>query len=144
VDRSFLLVCILFLLSGASGLIYQVLWVRMLSLVFGVTVYAVSTVLATFMGGLALGSALGGRLADRVRRPLAWFGAAELLVGLTAVLTPLLLRFVELVYVGAATTSRSAFALTVFRFVGAAAVLAVASSSSAASACAARLRSRPR
>ena len=41
----------MFFLSGACGLIYQVLWVRMLGVVFGNTVYAVSTILAGFMAG---------------------------------------------------------------------------------------------
>jgi hypothetical protein len=50
------LLLLLFFLSGISGLIYQVLWLRILSLVFGVTVFAVSTVLASFMAGLAVGS----------------------------------------------------------------------------------------
>jgi spermidine synthase len=54
---------------------------RLLGLVFGVTAYATSTVLAAFMAGLALGSVFSGRLADRVARPLRWFGAAELLIG---------------------------------------------------------------
>jgi spermidine synthase len=48
----------LFFVSGIAGLIYQVLWLRRLSLVFGVTVYAASTVLAAFMAGLAIGSAI--------------------------------------------------------------------------------------
>jgi spermidine synthase len=46
-----------FFLSGAAGLIYQVAWGKALGLVFGHTVYAIATVLAVFMGGLALGSA---------------------------------------------------------------------------------------
>ena len=83
---------LLFFLSGASALIYQVVWLRLLSLVFGVTVYAASTVLACFMAGLALGSVLAGRLADRVRRPLRWFGVAELLIGGTALLSPVFLE----------------------------------------------------
>jgi predicted membrane-bound spermidine synthase len=58
----------LFFLSGACGLVYQVLWLRLLGLVFGVTVYAASTVWASFMAGLAIGSLVGGRLGDRVRR----------------------------------------------------------------------------
>ena len=70
---------ILLCLSGFSALIYQTLWLRLLGLVFGVTVYAASTVLAAFMAGLALGSFVAGRLADRVRSPIRWFGAAELL-----------------------------------------------------------------
>ena len=51
---SWLMVC--FICSGMSGLIYELSWVRQLELVFGSTTYAVATVLAVFMGGLALGS----------------------------------------------------------------------------------------
>ena len=54
--------CAVLLLSGAAGLVYQVTWVRLLGLTFGVTIYAISTVLAAFMAGLAIGSVLGGRL----------------------------------------------------------------------------------
>ena len=60
-----------FVLSGATALIYEVLWARMLGLVFGATTLAVSTVLAAFMGGLALGSALAGKFAHRIEKPLA-------------------------------------------------------------------------
>ena len=60
----------LFFLSGGTGLVYEVVWVRMLSLVFGVTAFAVATVLASFMGGLALGAWIFGRWADRMRNPL--------------------------------------------------------------------------
>ena len=74
--------------SGISALIYQLLWLRLLGLVFGVTTYAASTVWASFMAGLALGSIGAGRLADRVRRPLVWFGACELTIGVTALATP--------------------------------------------------------
>jgi spermidine synthase len=83
-----LVVPVLLFLSGAAGLVYQVAWVRLLGLTFGVTVYAVSTVLAAFMGGLALGSFVGGRRADLARRPLRVYGFVELGVGLTALLTP--------------------------------------------------------
>jgi spermidine synthase len=90
---------LLFFLSGASALIYQVLWMRLLALVFGVTVHAASTVLAAFMAGLAFGSAAAGRLADRVRRPLRAFALAEALVAVAALATPLLLDAVEGFYV---------------------------------------------
>src|SRR5262249_47417686 len=65
-----ILIGLCFVLSGATGLIYEVLWARMLGLVFGATTLAVSTVLAAFMGGLALGSALAGKFAQRIRKPL--------------------------------------------------------------------------
>jgi spermidine synthase len=83
-----LLLSALFFLSGTAALVYQVLWLRLLGLVFGVTVYAASTVWAVFMAGLAIGSLAGGRVADRVRRPLVWFGAAEALIAVTALATP--------------------------------------------------------
>src|ERR1041384_5819343 len=63
------------LLSGAAGLVYQVAWMRYLSLFLGHTSYAVVAVLTAFMGGLAMGNAWLGSRADRVRRPLlpyAW------------------------------------------------------------------------
>lgn len=75
-------------LSGASGLVYQVLWVRILSLTFGVTTIAVTTVLAGFMAGLALGSAAAGRVADWARQPLAVYGLVELGIGLLGYLSP--------------------------------------------------------
>ncbi len=77
---------------------YQVLWLRMLSVVFGVTAYAASTVLASFMGGLAIGSLAAGLLADRVRHPLRWFAAVELGIGIAALLTPWLLQMAQSVY----------------------------------------------
>ena len=92
------LLLVLFFFSGACGLIYQVLWLRLLALVFGVTVYAASTVLAAFMAGLALGSALAGRLLTRVQRPLLVFGAAEVLIGLSALATPLALDAAAVIY----------------------------------------------
>ena len=62
---TFLIVLLFFFVSGGSGLLYQVVWTRRLVLLFGATSYAVSTVLAIFFLGLAIGSWLGGRLADR-------------------------------------------------------------------------------
>jgi spermidine synthase len=81
----------LFYLSGVAGLIYQVLWLRRLSVVFGVTVYAASTVLAAFMAGLALGSSLAGYVLRRGLSPLTAFGIAEILIGVTGLLSPILL-----------------------------------------------------
>jgi spermidine synthase len=89
--------CLLFA-SGAAGLIYQVAWVRLLGLTFGVTIYAISTVLAAFMGGLAIGSLIGGRRADQSRRPLRLYGCVELGVGMTALLTPWAFLALQQVY----------------------------------------------
>jgi spermidine synthase len=92
------LLCGLVFLSGASALVYQLLWLRLLGLVFGVTVHAASTVLASFMAGLAIGSYFTGRLAPHIRRPLLWFACAEALIALTAVLTPWALDTLQVVY----------------------------------------------
>jgi spermidine synthase len=88
----------LLFLSGFSALVYQILWLRLLSLVFGVTVHAASAVLASFMAGLALGSTVAGRIADRVANPLRWFAAAEAGVALSALATPHLLSASERLY----------------------------------------------
>src|SRR5215510_14786720 len=87
-----------FIVSGATGLIYEVLWARMLGLVFGATTLAVSTVLAAFMGGLALGSALAGRLAARIQKPLSTYGWMEIGIAIYALLVPFLFRLVDHVY----------------------------------------------
>ncbi|MBM4061502.1 MAG: spermidine synthase [Planctomycetes bacterium] len=73
-----LLLHLLFFVSGATALVYQVAWVRSLTLVFGGSHLAVTTVLAVFMGGLALGGFLLGRRADRAARPLRLYGLLEL------------------------------------------------------------------
>jgi spermidine synthase len=116
----------LFFLSGTSALIYQVLWLRLLGLVFGVTVYAASTVWAVFMAGLAIGSLVGGRMADRVKRPLVWLGIAEALIGVTALLTPSALGLLQDLYAGVHASVRgSEGTLIVVRLLMAFAVLIV-------------------
>jgi len=84
----FLFVAAFFFTSGAAGLIYQVAWVRILSLIFGVTVHAVSAVLAGFMAGLALGSFVAGRAARRIKNPLLAYGLVESGIGATGLMTP--------------------------------------------------------
>ena len=91
---------LLFVLSGAAGLIYEVVWARQLVLVFGNTSQAVSTILTGFFGGLAIGGAVGGRVADRVARPLRLYGLLELIVVAVVVLTPLTFRLIGEVYRG--------------------------------------------
>jgi spermidine synthase len=80
----------LFLFSGATGLAYEVVWTRMLIRSFGATSIAVSTVLAAYMGGLALGSYLFGRLIDKRGNPIFVYGLLELGIGIFALVFPLL------------------------------------------------------
>ncbi len=95
VARSLLL---LFFLSGATSLAYQVLWVRELQLVFGTSTFAVSTVLAAFMAGLALGGFAMGRWADGFKRPLVVYGVLEIGIGLYAFAFPWLVALVTPLY----------------------------------------------
>ncbi|HYG77009.1 MAG TPA: fused MFS/spermidine synthase [Planctomycetota bacterium] len=78
----------LFLISGACGLIYEVLWSKQLGLIFGNTVQSLSAVLTAFMGGLALGSYLGGRFVSRIKRPLLAYGVLEIIIGVYCALLP--------------------------------------------------------
>jgi spermidine synthase len=93
------LVITLFFLSGASSLIYEVLWVRMFTQVFGNTMAATSTVLSAFMAGLALGSYLIGSYADRhPRNSLKLYAYLEGMIGIFGLLMPTLVQALYFVY----------------------------------------------
>ncbi|MCE5230364.1 fused MFS/spermidine synthase [bacterium] len=87
----------LFLASGAAGLIYEVVWNRVLLDTFGSGLYAVTAVVAAFMAGLALGAWLLGSLGDRMGRPLRLYGALELGVALCGLAAPFVLHRVALI-----------------------------------------------
>ena len=86
-----ILILFLFFLTGASGLIYQVAWVRQSTLVFGVSIYAYSAVLAAFMGGLALGSYALRGVADRAHAPLRLFALLQLAIAGLGIASPFVL-----------------------------------------------------
>ena len=67
-------ILLLFFCSGATALVYEVIWSKYLALLFGSTIQAQTVVLAVFMGGLALGNKLFSGRADRARQPLAIYG----------------------------------------------------------------------
>jgi spermidine synthase len=94
-------ILVIFVLSGAAGLVYEVVWARQLVLVFGNTTQAVSAILTGFFGGMAIGSAIGGRIGDRVRRPLRMYGLLELVLVVVVLATPLTFRLLHEVYRGA-------------------------------------------
>jgi spermidine synthase len=94
------LVLLLFFLSGFSGLVYQVVWVREFGTVFGVTVYSASTVSAVFLLGLGVGGLYGGRIADRLHTrnpawPLRAYGLCELAIAALGLGVALLLPTLE-------------------------------------------------
>ncbi len=97
-----LLVYLLFLLSGATALAYQVTWVRNVTLIFGTSYQATSIVLAAFMGGLCIGGFLFGHLTDRIERPLRTYALLEIAIAAYALVLPTLLSAIDSIYVDAA------------------------------------------
>lgn len=85
----------IFCLSGAAGLIYEISWVRLFSVLFGNSTHAIAVVVAIFMTGLAAGSAIFGWIGDRSANPLRLYGTIELGIAGSAVLVPHFLREAE-------------------------------------------------
>ena len=86
-----LIILTLFLCSGMTGLLYEVIWSRMIVKVIGAAPFAISIVLTVFMGGLGLGSYLAGRYIDRIQKSsqlLQLYGLLEIGIGLYAFILP--------------------------------------------------------
>jgi spermidine synthase len=98
-----------FCLSGMAALIYEVAWTRLLQLVFGTTVYAVSTMLTAFMAGLALGSWLVGRYTDRIKNHFLAFCLLEAGIGIYGILLIPIFSALPSVYLGLFHTFHSSF-----------------------------------
>ncbi|MBN1879805.1 fused MFS/spermidine synthase [bacterium] len=94
-NRFQLLILLAFTLSGALGLVYEVIWQRQLALIFGSTLPATTAVLTAFMGGLAAGSWVFGRLARKIRKPLIVYGLLEIGIGLFCQFMPVLFQWIN-------------------------------------------------
>jgi len=92
------LILTFFFLTGLTGLAYELVWIRLLILSFGSTQFAITTVLATFMAGLAAGSLIFGRLVDRYPYPLKVYGTVEIILGIYCILSPLVFHVVKALY----------------------------------------------
>ncbi len=99
-SRAVTLLVPLFVLSGATSLVYETLWERQLHLVMGTSQISVITVLTAFMAGLAAGGFLAGKYADKVERPLLAYAMLEGGIGVYAVLFPFLLKAIVPIYTG--------------------------------------------
>ena len=93
-------ILVVFFFSGASALVYQTVWIRKFGLVFGVDLFATSTVITAFMAGLALGSLLVGKIVDKHKNPLLLLVYLELGIGLFALLFPFTFKLLDTLYVG--------------------------------------------
>jgi len=123
------LIAICFVLSGATALVYEVLWSRMLGLVLGATTVAISAVLTAFMGGLALGSAVVAKLIGKILKPLRTYALLELAIGLYALLVPILFSAVDLTHAALwQSVHPGSFSSALLRFVLAALVLVIPTS----------------
>jgi spermidine synthase len=112
--------------SGLCALVYQTVWLREFRLIFGASTAASAAVLAIFMAGLGLGSALLGARADRQSRPLGFYANLELLIAGSAAVSPFLVELVRAAYLGAGgTVTLGMFFGTVVRLLLSALVLAV-------------------
>ncbi len=113
------IIWLIFIFSGASGLIYQVIWMRQLTLIFGSTVFATSTVLTAFMGGLALGSYYFGKKIDEsTQSPLRIYALLEAGIGAFCLVWPLILTVLGALYVLIHRNITSEFyTLSLIRFV---------------------------
>ena len=117
----------IFILSGAAGLIFEVVWARQLVLVFGNTTQAVSAILTGFFGGMAIGSWIGGKVADRIDRTLRLYGLLELTLAIVVIITPFTFRLIREAYRSAfAGLEQTPMMLALLRFALALAALAPA------------------
>jgi spermidine synthase len=107
-----------FFFSGFAALVYEICWIRRASLVFGSTTYSISTVLAVFFLGLAIGSYVFGRIAPRLERPLQWFAFLELGVGLLALVSPFTFLMADALFGVAYRAADQAGALLVVARIG--------------------------
>ena len=124
-QRTLKVACLLFG-SGTCALIYQVAWLREFRLVFGASTAASAAVLAIFMGGLGVGGVLLGRRADRHPSPLGFYAQLEVLIALSAAITPALIWLSRYLYVGlGGSMSLGLIGATVLRLILSTIVLAV-------------------
>ncbi|MEK9146737.1 MAG: fused MFS/spermidine synthase [Patescibacteria group bacterium] len=94
------IVYLLFFFSGTAGLIYEIVWGRLLVLIFGSTTNSIVAVISAFLGGLAIGSLIAGQIADRLsgKKLIKTYSFLEIGIGLSAASTLILLETIKSTY----------------------------------------------
>lgn len=105
-----------FTLSGLFGLIYEVIWQRQLSLIFGSTLSATTAVLTAFMGGMAIGSWFFGRLSSSVKKPYVFYGILQIGIGGYCLAMPFFFKILHAVHIIIYNRYGGSFLLDFFRF----------------------------
>ena len=85
---------VLLLISGGAGLIYEVIWERLLAIYFGVTMISITLIVSAFLGGLGLGSLFGGLIAQKLKSPLFTYGFLEIGIGIFGSISPFLIGWI--------------------------------------------------
>src|SRR3989344_1385025 len=88
----------IFFTTGLTGLAYELVWIRLLILSFGSTQFAITTVLGTFMAGLAMGSIIFGRIVDKYQFPLRVYAVIEVVLGIYGILSPWIFSLIRDIY----------------------------------------------
>ncbi len=115
-SKLYIVLTLCFFISGASALFFQVLWIRLFSLIFGTTQFAMGTVIAGFLGGLGIGSWLISRSTSKIERPLLVYGILELFIGLYGLAFPWICQFlITLQQVFFSVIEPNFFTLNLFR-----------------------------
>src|SRR3954469_21867664 len=118
------IIFICFYVSGAAGLMYEIVWLKALGTIFGRTIYAITAVLGAYMAGLAIGSWLLGRFAERRPNPLRLYGWIEFGIGLTGLASLAGLWLAQRTYIAMyPSLIGHAPLLLAFRFIGSSVVL---------------------
>lgn len=92
------LILFCFFLSGFTGLAYEICWIRKSTLVFGASAFAISTVISVFFIGLSIGAFLSGPFAQKTKTPIKQYGFLEIGIGFSALLSPYLFTWIDLIY----------------------------------------------
>lgn len=112
------IIYLLFFFSGAAGLIYEIVWGRLLVLIFGSTTNSIVAVISAFLGGLAIGSLIFGQIADRLpaKKLIKTYSLLEIGIGLSAAATLVLLEVIKSIYANFSDGSSVTLGLLLFKF----------------------------
>lgn len=123
-NRTLHYLMVAFFLSGASALIYQLIWMKELTLIYGSTTFALTTIIACFMAGISLGSYLMGHRAFKVNRVILLYGIIELCIAVYAIFMPFIFELTDFIYLQLAPLAGQTYLILVMlRFILSAIVL---------------------